>query len=80
MTARDVCALFHEAGMRLPADPPSYDPTGVSVEGHIDEAGPGRDVGGLLEGRVDDRVGDGVDLRMHAGIRFTAGHAHVAGS
>jgi len=31
----------HEAGMRLPADPPPYDPTGVSVdnEGHIDEAG-----------------------------------------
>jgi hypothetical protein len=35
-----------EAGMGCPADPPAHDIAGVDVdhEGHVDEAGPGRDV------------------------------------
>src|SRR3954469_9813239 len=37
----------HEAGVRRPAHPPADDATGISIdhEGHVDEAGPGRDVG-----------------------------------
>src|SRR4051794_6320978 len=37
----------HEAGVRRPAHPPADDAPGVSIDhqGHVDEAGPGRDVG-----------------------------------
>jgi hypothetical protein len=35
-----------EAGMGCPADPPAHDIAGVDVdhEGHVDKAGPGRDI------------------------------------
>src|SRR3954463_7837041 len=37
----------HEAGVRRPAHPPADDAPGIGIdhEGHVDEAGPGRDVG-----------------------------------
>src|SRR5215213_804847 len=39
--------IQHEAGVSAPRDPPAYDPTSIGIdhEGHVDEAGPGRDVG-----------------------------------
>jgi hypothetical protein len=37
----------HEARMRRPAHPPANDPAGIGVddESHVNETGPGRDVG-----------------------------------
>jgi hypothetical protein len=45
-----------EAGMRRPAHPPADDPAGIGVDdkGDIDEAGPGRDVGGRTNQRCRD--------------------------
>jgi len=41
----------HEAGMRRPGDAPADEPAGVDIddEGHIDEAGPGADIGEVRE-------------------------------
>ena len=44
-------SIEHEAGMRGPRDPPADDAAGIGIddEGHIDEAGPGADIGEVGE-------------------------------
>src|SRR4249920_3800120 len=54
-----------EAGMGCPADPPAHDIAGVDVdhEGHVDEAGPGRDVSEVSDPQLVRRWR--VELTVH---------------
>src|SRR6188768_2142161 len=54
-----------EAGVGCPADPPAHDIAGVDVdhEGHVDEAGPGRDVSEVSDPQLVRRRR--VELTVH---------------
>ena len=58
-------SIEHEAGMRRPAHPPADDPAGIGVddEGHVDEAGPGRDIGEV--GDPEHVRRRGMELAVH---------------